>query len=116
MIIVSISAVAGLVLLVITTRTWLEFSRREEQLSTTIADCRRRIEEHTAKLAQIRDRSKAVQTETETAVEECNELDRSVVAEQEELQQLDERLERVRPSHRRVDTGRERGDAPWRRA
>ena len=103
---------AGLLLLAVTVRTWLVFTQRSDQFSGLITKTERLIEQHRARLEQVRTRMKQAERMIEAALEECDELERDTQAKSDELEQATERLERVRPSHRRVDT-EERGDDPW---
>lgn len=111
--IILVASAVGLVLLVISGRTWVDFSQRADQLKHTIAEYERLIQEHQAKLEEARVRHRELKEQTEVAVEECDGADLEAQERRDELAQLEERLERVKPRHRRVDLNEDSGGSLW---
>lgn len=107
-------AAIGALLLVLTGRTWLDFTNRSEQLNGQILKFEGLYAEHVERLEQVRVRAAAVTEQTDAAVEECNELETEMREQSEELGALLERLERLQPSERRIDKKGDRGGFSWR--
>ena len=81
----------------------MEFTHPAEQLSLSISDYERLIGENSLRIEQIRVQSQEVTEQLEELTKECVELDLEVREQREELEPLEDRLERRRPSSRRLD-------------
>jgi chromosome segregation ATPase len=91
-------------------RTWLDFTQRVEQLRQAIAACEAQIEDHTQSLEQVRARSQRVAAEIESVTQECADTEARLQSMREELAELERRLERAAPRHRRVDIDGDKGE------
>lgn len=109
-----IAGLSGVVLLVASGRVWLDFTRLAERLSAHIVDLRLKIEEHGRRLEETRQRGQDLKAQIETVTEECNELETEVRGLDEELAEVRNRLERVRPQGHQVDRD-DKGDWKWKR-
>ena len=98
-----IIAAVGAAFIILTGRTWLEFVRRSDQLKSRISELEGLIEAHNQRLVEVRERAEVVKAQIDSLVEECNEMERSLRQQQDELKQLGDRLERLRPKQRRVE-------------
>jgi septal ring factor EnvC (AmiA/AmiB activator) len=110
-----IPAAVCAVFLVLTGRTWMDFTHRQEQLAAAIREQGRLIEEHTTQLEQIRQRSQAVKEVADACTLECNELEEQIRELHTQLKTLEERLERLRPSDRQVDKDRSGDEWLWKK-
>lgn len=105
-----ISATASIALLLYTARTWLDFTGRVAQLRAAIADCELQIDAHTQRLAEVSARSQQVNQGIESVTEEYDATEGRLQILREELPELEDRLERARLKHRRVDLGGDEGE------
>lgn len=104
-----IALLAGLVLLALTVRTWIEFGQRARRLKAETDHTRQQIDDHAANLARDRAKIDEVKTETSALLAQRDGLERDVLEKRAELAHLEEHLERTRPKSRRVDTRKEDG-------
>ena len=110
-----IPAIVCAVFLVLTGRTWMDFTQRQEQLADAIREQERLIAEHTKRLEEVRLLAQGTKDQIREVVVECDELQQRVNQLEGELKQLEERLERVRPKNRQVDKDDTGGDWLWKK-
>ena len=101
--IAGVTFAAALGLLAMCIRMWMEFGQRARQLQGESAHNTRLIEEHTEKLKSVRSRIDEAKEEMESLLAERGKLESDVMAQRDQLTELEERMERTRPKSHRVD-------------
>ena len=90
-------------ILIATGRIWMEFTQRSAQFTAEIAKYGQLIEAHTLRLEDLRSQSEAVKEQIDILAIECQELDANLVLRRDELEPLEDLLERRRPNLHRFD-------------
>ena len=85
-------------------RMWTDFSQRIRQLNGETAHTRSLVESHTEALAATKVKADGYKNENMALLRERDDLEGQVHELRQQLTALEERLERTRPSSRRVDT------------
>jgi chromosome segregation ATPase len=100
--------------LILTGRTWMEFTLRQQQLEQSIREQEELVTEHEKRLEQLKRRAEEVREQNVAKKEECDALDCQIGEPEENLKLLKAQLERVKPKTRQVDKN-DNEDSLWRK-